>query len=221
MDRRGLLNDPEETQRLILDGRQSTMWTALPAMVTKVNLTAMTLECQPTIQGQTTDANNVSTYVNLPKLVDVPIVFPSAGGFTITFPVAVGDECLVIFASRCIDAWWQQGGIQLPIEARMHDLSDGFAFLGPKSQPNVIGSISATDLQIRNNAGSSFISIGADGTVKITAPSFTFDGNLNVTGNIVASGEVTAQNATTPIPLSTHLHPGVTTGGADTGAPIP
>lgn len=213
MDRRGLLNDPEETQRLILDGRQSTMWSAMPAIVTKVNLTAMTIECQPAIQGTISDENNVTTYVNLPVLADVPIVFPSAGGFTITFPIAVGDEVLVVFASRCIDAWWQSGGIGKPIEARMHDLSDGFAMPGPKSQPKVLPSISSTDLQIRNQAGTSFISLKADGTVQITAAT------VNITGNLVVSGEVTG--GLTAIPLSTHIHPGVTAGGADTGVPIP
>lgn len=211
MDRRGLLNDPEETQRLILDGRQSTMWSAMPAIVTKVNLVAMTIECQPAIQGTITDENNVTTYVNLPKLVDVPIVFPSAGGFTITFPIAIDDEVLVVFASRCIDAWWQSGGIGKPIEARMHDLSDGFAMPGPKSQPNVLPGISSTDLQIRNKAGTSFISLKANGNVQITAPT------VNITGNLVVSGEVTG--ALTP--LSTHVHGGVTAGGASTGVPIP
>ena len=33
------------------------------------------------------------------------------------------------------DSWWQSGGIGVPIESRMHDLSDGFAILAPTSQP--------------------------------------------------------------------------------------
>lgn len=31
----------------------------------------------------------------LPKLINVPVRFPRAGGFNITFPVAVDDECVV------------------------------------------------------------------------------------------------------------------------------
>ena len=153
MDRRGLLNETEETQLLILDGRQSTTWTALPGIVTEVDLDLMTISVQPAIQGVTYDQANSPTYVKLPVLVDVPLVFPSGGGFTITFPIAVNDEVLVIFASRCIDGWWQLGGIQVPLEMRMHDLSDGFAIPGPKSQPNVLSGISATALQLRSNDG--------------------------------------------------------------------
>lgn len=164
-DRSQLLNDAEQAMRLVLDGRQSTMWTAMPGIVTAVDLAKMTCSVQPVIQGIVEEENGATQNVNLPLLVDVPIVFPSAGGFTITMPVAANDEVLVVFASRCIDAWWQSGGVNRPMEARMHDLSDGFAIPGPKSQPNVLSSISTTDLQIRNNAGSVYLSIGADGKI--------------------------------------------------------
>lgn len=214
MDRRGLLNDPVETQTLILDGRQSSMWTALPCLVTKVNLTAMTLECQPAIQGVTYDQNNNATFVNLPLLVDVPIVFPNAGGLFLTLPITVGDEILVIFASRCIDAWWQLGSVQVPMEMRMHDLSDGFAIPGPRSQPNVIPNISSTSAQLRNAAGTSYIELTQAGVINLVSPA-----GINVTGNMIVSGEVTA--GVTSIPLSTHIHPGVTSGGSDTGTPLP
>lgn len=164
-DRSQLLNDAEQAMRLVLDGRQATMWTAMPGIVTAVDLAKMTCSVQPAIQGTIENENGALQNVNLPLLVDVPIVFPSAGGFAITFPLAAGDEVLVVFGSRCIDAWWQSGGINRAMEARMHDLSDGFAIPGPKSQPNVLGTISATDVQIRNAAGSVYLSIGADGKI--------------------------------------------------------
>lgn len=170
MDRAQLLNDAEEAMRLVLDGRQSTMWCAMPGIIQSVDLEAMTCEVQPAIQGTIEDENGKAQSVNLPLLVDVPIVFPSAGGFLITMPMASGDEVLIVFASRCIDAWWQSGGVQRPMEARMHDLSDGFAIPGPRSQPNVAGSISSTDLQIRNNAGTTLLSIGADNKIGFQNP---------------------------------------------------
>src|SRR5208283_486773 len=76
--------------------------------------------------------------VQIPLLVDVPVVMPRAGGFEITLPVTAGDECLVIFADLCIDAWWQNGGVQARMDKRRHDFSDGFAILGPWSQPRVL-----------------------------------------------------------------------------------
>jgi hypothetical protein len=160
VDRASLLNDPEAAMRIVLDGRQSTIWTALPGIVQSVDLDAMTCEVQPAIQGTVEDENGVLQSVNLPLLLDVPICFPSGGGFLITFPLAVDDEVLVVIASRCIDAWWQSGGVQRPMEARMHDLSDGFAIPGPRSQAALPeGAVSATDLEIRNDAGTTLFSI--------------------------------------------------------------
>lgn len=208
MNRDQLYNDVEEAQRLLLDGRQATIWTAIPCIVQSVDLSAMTLEAQPTIQGVVEDENGKQQFVNLPLLVDVPIVFPSAGGFTITLPIAANDEVLVIFASRCIDAWWQSGGIQKPMEARMHDLSDGFAIPGPRSQPRKISGISATDIQIRLDSGAAYISIDpagkiklhsthmvevtADTEIKMTAPLITAEGNFVVTGTMSGTGGTAA-----------------------------
>ncbi len=153
MDRNQMTNDTETAIRYGLDGRQAVTWSALPAIVTKVNFPQMTLECTPAIQGVISNPDGSTTNVTMPKLVDVPIIFPGAGGFILTMPIAVGDEVLVVFASRCIDAWWQSGGIQPQAELRMHDLSDGFAFPGPKSLPNVVPNISSTSTQLRSKDG--------------------------------------------------------------------
>ena len=166
MDPREYLNDNEEASRLAQDGHQARIWTAMPCIVQAVDLSKMTLDAIPAIQGRVEDQFGVVTYVDMPPVQDVPICFPSCAGFSITFPVAVGDEVLVVFASRCIDAWWQNGGYKnVPMEFRMHDLSDGFAIPGPRSQPNVVSGISSTDLQIRDALGTTFLSIGADGKI--------------------------------------------------------
>lgn len=217
-DRRESMNDPEEAQRLVLDGRQVSIWTAIPGIIQSVDFEAMTCEVQPTIQGVIFDENSNQTFVNLPLLVDVPLVFPSAGGFILTFPIAAGDEVLVVFASRCIDAWWQSGGIQKPMEARMHDLSDGFAIPGPRSQPNVVPGISETDVQLRNQDGTTYVGITDDGKIELVSPvKIAVTGDLTVSGTIVAAGEITSGD----IPLTAHLHTGVTSGGSNTGGPIP
>jgi hypothetical protein len=217
MDPREYLNDNEEASRLMLDGRQAGVWTAMPAIVQSVNFEAMTCVCQIAIQGRTEDQNGNIQFQNISLIQDVPICFPSAGGFTITMPIAARSEVLLVFASRCIDSWWQNGGYEnIPMEFRMHDLSDGFCIPGPKSQPNVIANISSTDCQIRNDAGTSYISITASGAINLVSSE-----GIAITGNLTVTGEVTAKSGTTNIPLSTHLHTGVQSGGSDTGGPIP
>lgn len=211
-DPRQLLNDSEEAFRIGFEGQQANMWTALPGIITAINFDDNTCSVQPVIQGSVEDENGNVTFVNLPVLIHVPIVFPRAGGFVLTFPMAIGDEVLVVFSSRSIDSWWQSGGIQKPVESRMHDLSDGFAIPGASSVPKAIAGISATDAQLRNESGDTFLSITADGKIKMTAPA-----GVEIEGDLTVTGEVTAGI----IPLTTHVHGGVTTGGGVTGAPAP
>lgn len=183
IDRSQLLNDTETSIRLALDGRQATIWTSIPCIVESVNLTAMTLVAQPTITGTVQQEDGSVMSVELPLLGDVPICFPSGGGFTLTFPIEVGDEVLVVFASRCIDSWWQSGDIGLPLELRMHDLSDGFAIPGPKSLPNVIPAVSSSSVQLRNYLGTTYISM-SETKIKIA--------NITTTLNTVLQNLVTA-----------------------------
>lgn len=151
---------------MVLDGRQATIWTGIPGIVQSVDLGAMTCVVQPAIQGKIEQENGAVQIVNLPLLLDVPIVFPAAGGFALTLPMAAGDEVLVVMASRCIDSWWQLGGVQAPIEARMHDLSDGFAIPGPKSQPEKLPSIDSARAALRNDAGTVYLSVGTKFAMK-------------------------------------------------------
>lgn len=145
-------------------------------------------------------------------IYNVPVCFPSAGGFSLTLPIKPGDEGLLVFCDMCIDLWWARGGIQNQLERRRHDLSDCGFYPGGRSQPRALPSYSANSAQLRSDDGSTYVEIAAGQIVNIVAPS-----GVNITGNLVVSGEVTGNG----IPLSTHLHPGVQAGGSDTGAPIP
>ena len=62
----------------------------------------------------------------MPLLRDVPVFSPAGAAWGIQ----PGDECLVVFADGCIDGWFETGSDALPPSNRMHDLSDGFAFVG-------------------------------------------------------------------------------------------
>ena len=92
MRREERLDDPEESLRLALENAQSQMWTALPSVVTAVDLSKQTVSVQPSVQGNISAPDGSSQSVNLPLLVDVPIVWPRAGGFALTFPIVAGDE---------------------------------------------------------------------------------------------------------------------------------
>jgi hypothetical protein len=228
IDPRERYGDPEEVTRMALASYASELWTALPGEIVSVNFEQMTVVVQPTILVKVMQPDGTQVDTRLPQLVDVPIVYMCGGGVALTTPIAQGDECLCVFSSRCIDGWWQLGGAQTQTDQRLHDLSDGFALVGPRSLAKLIPNISQTTGQFRSLDGSTFyeinpttkqVNVVAPGGFNVTGPS-TFNGTVNTIGNITSTG--TVMNNNTDIG-STHKHPvaNVQTGSSDveTGAP--
>ncbi|HHX0704379.1 TPA: Gp138 family membrane-puncturing spike protein [Klebsiella pneumoniae] len=242
------LGSKEQADAQLAQAIMSAMRVSIPGIIQSFDPDAVTAVVQPAIKGAEKDESGAEVSVNLPLLVDVPVLFPRGGGCTLTFPVKAGDECLVIFADRCIDFWWQSGGIQEPVDERMHDLSDAFCIVGPQSQAKKIGGISTTAAQLRTDDGSAFIEVAAgndvtvktsgkltasaDGGTEITSPEIILNGNVTINGNLsqgmgesggsaTMHGPVTVTNDVTAggKSLMTHTHGGVEHGNDSTGEP--
>jgi phage baseplate assembly protein gpV len=243
MDRRERIGDPEEMMRMAAEGSQSKLWTAMPGIVQSFDAAAMTCVVQPAISAVVRDETGQFGEVVLPLLLDCPVVFPGGGGCTLTFPIKQGDECLVVFASRCIDSWWQLGGIQGQAELRMHDLSDGFVLPGVRSQPRKFNVDTAT-AQLRSDDGAAYVSVNpstheikaitsgnitatASGNANVTAAAINLTGPVTINGTLHVTGAVTADStiaATGNITgagksLNSHTHSGVQPGSGTSGPP--
>lgn len=205
------------TIRDAINAALAGLWVSLPCIVESYDQDKVTVTVQPTIQLPIGQPDGSVKLMDLPLLQDVPVMFPRGGGCTMTFPVKAGDECLVVFASRCIDAWWQSGGIQPPMENRKHDLSDGFAFFGPQSQPNRISNISSTTVQLRSDDGQTYMELDPvnqamtfKGPVKFL-DTVTMQDGLDVTGHLTNNGKDVGDG---------HKHGGIQRGGSQSDSPI-
>lgn len=174
----------EDVIRAFVRQDRLDLHTALPGIVQGYDPGARTVSVQCAIQRQIAGVGPVS----VPLLVDVPLVFPEGGGFTLTFPVMTGDECLVIFSERCIDAWWALGGVQPLAELRAHDYSDGFAILGVRSRARPMQALPPID-------GVGLIAGGVV-VLKVTPTGVQVTGSLTATGSISATGNVTGATVT-------------------------
>jgi len=244
MDPKERLKNLSELLVAAMQGWQADMWSAMPGIIQSVNWLQQTAVVQLSIQ---IDVRNIQTGVvtsqTISPLLDCPLYFPHGGSMSITFPVVAGDECLVVFASRCIDGWWQNGGIQPQALFRMHDLSDGFVFAGFRSNKNVLSGISQTTLQIRSADGTNVVEVdpvdmkvnlSAGTRINMTAPTVKVIGNLIVDGGLNVSEEATFLDSievTGGIETDTlsvggtdylaHEHTGVSTGSHNTGGVAP
>lgn len=241
MDPRERYNDQLAFAKVVQDGVQGKMWTAIPGFITEISDLAgqLTVKVQPTIQGIQTDQTGKSKYVNMPVLPDVPVIIMGGGGYSAVFPIAVNDEALVIFSSRNIDMWWQSGGVQVPGDQRQHDLSDGFAIVGPRNKTRPISAYPSTTMQLRSDDKSVYLELDKPGgTLNLVAPTLvhirtatlTVDATTKINLNtptvaasqaITAGANITAGLNSVAIALLNHLHSGVTSGGSNTGEPVP
>lgn len=233
----------QQTAQAIGDAVSTQMRVALPGIIQSFDPGAVTCTVQVALRGVAGAES-----VELKPLVDVPVIFPRGGGCTLTFPVKAGDECLLIFADRCIDFWWQNGGIQETVDPRQHDLSDAFCIVGPQSQAQKISGISTSAAQLRTDDGAAFVEVAAghditvetpgkltataQGGTEITSPTIVLNGNVTINGNLsqglgeaggaaTMRGPVTVTNDVTAsgISVTTHKHGGVETGGGETKGP--
>lgn len=198
----------QETLNQLKKQVSSMLRVALPGTVESFDAETVTATIQLGILGLSDGESKALSVLN-----DVPVMFPRGGGCSLTFPVNKGDECLVIFADRCIDFWWQSGGVQEPVDERMHDLSDAFCIVGPQSHAKKIGGISTSAVELRSDDGETKLSLNpVSGAINGTAP-----GGFNLNGlKILSDGRLQLVDGSI---VDKHTHGGVEPGGSST-APL-
>lgn len=188
----------------------SSLRVSIPGIIQDFDPETVTCTVQPAIKGAVPDDAGNFVSADMMLLTNVPVIFPRGGGCTITFPVKEGDECLLVFGDRCVDFWWQSGGIQEPADERQHDLSDAFAIVGPQSQAKKISGISTSAMEIRSDNGVTKLSLNpGSGAITGTAP-----GGFNLNGlKILPDGRLQLVDGSI---VDGHDHGGVESGGSRT-----
>ncbi|EBC6432619.1 translation initiation factor IF-2, partial [Salmonella enterica] len=136
------------------------------------------------------------------------------------------------------------GGVQEPVDDRVHDLSDAFCIVGPQSQAQKISGISTSAAQLRSDDGSTFfelnpstqkIKIVAPGGLDVVTPLADFSAKVTIHGLLswlggmvgsVVSGVASkitgavefigSVKANGKVIDNTHTHGGVQHGGSNT-----
>lgn len=190
-----------------IDAHLKELNTCLPGQIVTFYPEDQTADIQPTLKRLFIDKSDVP----LPVCPHVPVIFPGGGGFSLTFPLVAGDECLLIFAQRALDSWWQYGGIQSPGDWRKHHLSDALAIIGLRSQRRRLPNMHATrGCTLRSDSGDVSLSLDTN-SITLKAAQVHIEGNLAVTNDINIGS----------LSFNHHIHGGVQSGGGQSGEPIP
>jgi len=167
------------------------------AIVTAVN--TKTINVRPVINRQ---VDGVSR--DLPEFIEVPPIFLQGGGSYTSYPIAIGDYCLLLISERCFDRWYVGQDFVSPAEYRMHDYSDGIAIVGINPESSAITIPSEVQ---RNGNYTQTGNVTHLGDYDITGDyeqagdmtivgDFKLTGNMQVIGNITCTGTISAANFT-------------------------
>jgi len=116
--------------RAAIAAKLKSVRVGLPARVESYDPGTLTCSAQPLVLEGYLDETGQRQTERLPVINSIPVVFVGGGGARLTFPVAPGDTCWLMFASSSIDRWVALGGEIDPMDDRRHHLSDAVAIVG-------------------------------------------------------------------------------------------
>jgi hypothetical protein len=105
--------------------------TGYPGRIEAYDAEKQVADVKPLVQRLQRKADGSELLEALPVIPAVPIVFPRGGGYYLSFPVAVGDYCLLLGCHRSIDKYKSGRGADTnPQDFRLHHLTDMVALMG-------------------------------------------------------------------------------------------
>ena len=131
-----------ELIELIVNQRLDQVSTNLIAKIVSFNSTKQTVDVQPLVKESYDDESGDRQVVDIPIITDVPVQVLGGGGYAVTFPLAVGDQCLLCVSQHAIDKWLVEGTNNTldPLDDRKFDITDAVAIVGVRNNANVLTS---------------------------------------------------------------------------------
>lgn len=158
----------EALERVLKAGRRS-LHTAFPARVVVYDADAQTVDVEPQLMRELEGEEGALDFERLPILHDVPIQWARAGGFVVTFPIAVGDFVEIVCAEQSTLAWRETGEVSGPGVSQPHGLNGAIARPGWYPDTKKLSGVSTTDLVLGKEDGSATIKVKPDGSVTLAA----------------------------------------------------
>lgn len=196
----------QEVVGAALGGALADVHVALPAKVVRYDSAKQKADVQPLLRAAHLDESEQRVVESLPVVPNVPVVFPGAGGYRVTFPLQVDDTVLLILSEGSLDKWLEQGGEVDPLDDRRFSLADGIAIPGLRDFAHALGSAPTDRMTIGQDAG---LQIHIDGTGIRIGTNAAGDLEPAVLGDTLETRLATLESA-----HNTHKHPTAATGPA-------
>lgn len=165
--------------------------TAMPGKVSKYDASTQKADVKPLLQSRWVDESDKQQTSEYPVIPCVPVVFPGAGKYRLTFPITTETTGMLFFCEASLDKWLISGGMVDPASDRRHDLTDAVFIPGLRDFGHALKSAPIDRLTLGDDEGlqihidGSSIRIGSNTPVELESAAlgdtiYTFLQNLLV-----------------------------------------
>jgi hypothetical protein len=144
---------PEESLDLILKALVSELKVMLPGRVESYDETTQTADVKPLLLDAYETESGVKSF-ELPVIPSVPVVFPRAGDYFMSFPLKADHYVMLVFCDRSYDPWWRSNGnVADPVSMHRHSIKDPVALVGFYPDQDKLADVHADNIVIGKDGG--------------------------------------------------------------------
>ena len=210
--------------------------TSIPAIIDEFDPLTQRVAATPAIRAKFVNSANEVSYIDYPKITNIPLAITKSAGLKITYPIEIGQNCTLIFSQRSIDNFIIEGGIQDPFDGpnpkktqiRCMDLTDAMCFPGVITSKETIEDYATDAIEIRSADNTTKVSV-KENSLKLLQGNASMEltgDNINMTAatiNITGTTAVNIESPSTTIDEKTfleHVHSGVEAGDSQSGGVV-
>lgn len=175
-----------DVQRLASEAAIGAIQTALPATIVDYDSSTQkaTVAVVPCFRRRERGA---LTCFRPNPIPNVPVVFPSSAGYSLTFPLTAGDPVTLVFSGRSMDEWLLTGEAETePADPRRFSLIDAIAIPGGRPFVDPLAGVDDSAMVLTGDE----IRLGSVSASDFVALSSLVDSNFTAIMNLLVSWSV-------------------------------
>lgn len=142
--------EPSEAELLreVIESRLTDVHTSIPGRVVSYDAATQTADIEIVIQRAEQAASGAIVHETYPVIPNVPVGWPSGGGYSFQFPLSPGDGVWLVFSEASIATWRETGEVSPPGDLDRHDLSYPIALPCARPKGKALPAVNVADLRV-------------------------------------------------------------------------
>jgi hypothetical protein len=157
--------EPSEPELLrnVIASYLSDVHTSIPGRIVKYDAPSQTADVEIVVQRAEVAESGAVVHENYPVIPNVPIGWPSGGGYSFQFPLSPGDGVWLVFSEASIANWRETGDVSPPGDLERHDISYPIALPCARHRAQSLVSTTTARLTVPTGGSLHVTTVGSPG----------------------------------------------------------